>query len=101
MLDDEVGRTRGSQGPGSAFDVRELPVEARARACARFHSCLSHELLGHTGAANVDHGARILALGLGGLAEHSKQRIGFHPALIPPEAQANLAARTYHTPRLT
>src|SRR4029453_10677938 len=51
--------------------------------------------------ANVDHSARILALGLGGLAEHGKQRIGFHPALIPPEAQANLAAWTHPTPRLT
>src|SRR5437764_1045243 len=101
MLDGEVGGTRGGQGPGSEFDIRELPGEAQARACAWFQSCLSHELLGHTGATNVDHGARSLALGLGGLAQHGKQRISFHPALIPPEAQADLAARTHYTPRLT
>src|SRR5438876_12462022 len=93
MLDGEVGRTGGGESPCREFDVWKFPVQPQAGACARYQPSLAHELLSHTGAANIDHGPRIVALCLGGLAEHGEQGVGFHPALITPEAQADLAAR--------
>src|SRR5437660_6620207 len=70
------------------------------RACARYQACCRHELLSNIGATNIDHRPGVVALGLGGLAEHREQWIGFHAALVAPEAQAHLATRTNNPPGL-
>src|ERR687887_411149 len=97
MLDGEVGGTGGGESPGGEFDVWKFPVQPQARTCARYQPRLGHELLSRTWAANIDHAPRIVEFCLGGLAEHGEQRIGLHPALIAPEAQADLPAGAYNT----
>src|SRR5262245_6549083 len=97
MLDGEVGGAGGCQGTSGEFDVWKFPVQPQARTYARYQPRLSHELLGNTRATNIDHGPRIVEFWLGGLAEHGEQRIGLHPALIAPEAQADLTTRAYNT----
>src|SRR5215471_5168459 len=101
MLHGEVGGAGGGESPSSEFDVWKFPVQTQARARARYQPRLNHELLSNTWAANIDHSPRIVAFCLGGLAKHGEQRIGLHPALIAPKAQADLAARTHDTASLT
>src|SRR4029450_9171781 len=101
MLYGEVGGTGGCESPGGELDIWKFPVQPQACACARDQPRLGHELLRNTWAANIDHGPCIVEFCLGSLAEHSEQRIGFHPALIAPEAQADLATRTDNAAGLT
>src|SRR5215471_4709398 len=101
MLHGEVGGAGGGESPSSEFDVWKFPVQTQARARARYQPRLAHELLSNTWAANIDHSPRIVAFCLRGLAERGEQRIGLHPALIAPEAQANLTAHADDAAGLT
>ena len=101
MLDGQVGRANGRQGPGSALDVGEFPVQPKMRPGAWLQPGLDHQLFGHAGEANAHDRPGVLALLLGGLAERGEQRIGLHLLLVPPEAQSDLAARAHDAARFT
>src|SRR5262245_49296374 len=101
MLHGEVGGAGRGESTSGEVDVWKFPVQTQARARARYQPRLDHELLSNTWAANVDHVARIVACRLRGLAKHSEQRIGLHPALIAPEAQADLTAHADDAAGLT
>jgi hypothetical protein len=95
VLDGKVGRANRRQSSSRAFSVREFPVQLESRTGANVEPGVGHELFGSAGKANTDDRCGILTFYLARFSQSGKQGIGLHLFLVPPEAQANFAARSH------